>query len=252
MHNKEIDYFVQEQELFLGERKILLSIRTEKRRSSRVSFTKTGLAIVLSHYLKNDAKVEQIKAFVEWARKKIIKHPELIDQYLFQRIYKQGDILELYDEKFLIKCISNPTKEATIKIRTGELVLSFPENAKEDRKNKLASKMVARIMALYFKDKITKRVLELNEQFFKKNIKSVVLKNNVSNWGSCSIRNNINLSVRLLFAPKFVSDYVIIHELTHLIHMNHSDVYWAHVASVMPDYMLAENWLKKHGNECVF
>ena len=127
MHNKEIDYFVQEQELFLGERKILLSIRTEKRRSSRVSFTKTGLAIVLSHYLKNDAKVEQIKAFVEWARKKIIKHPELIDQYLFQRIYKQGDILELYDEKFLIKCISNPTKEATIKIRTGELVLSFPE-----------------------------------------------------------------------------------------------------------------------------
>jgi predicted metal-dependent hydrolase len=34
--------------------------------------------------------------------------------------------------------------------------------------------------------------------------------------------------------------------------MNHSDVYWAHVASVMPDYMLAENWLKKHGNECVF
>lgn len=250
-NNNSID-FVQEREIIIAEKKIVIAIRSENRRSSRVSFTKTGLSIVLSNYLKGDAKERQIEAFIDWARKKVLKHPDLIDQYLFQRVYKAEEILELYEEQFLIKCISTANKEATVKIRAGELILSFPENAKEERKNKLASKMVARIMALYFKDKLTKRVHELNDLYFKQIVKSVVLKNNATNWGSCSIRHNINLSVRLLFAPGYVIDYVIIHELTHLIHMNHSDAYWAHVASIMPEYMIAEKWLKKYGGKCVF
>lgn len=252
MSNKEDIDFVQEREIIVDERKIIASIKVENKRTSRVAFTRNGLSISISSYLKAEAKETQIQAFIDWARKKIIKHPDLIDQYLFQRVYKNGDILELYEEKFLIKWIISTNKEATIKIRQGELILSFPENAKEDRKNKLASKLVARIMAIYFKDKLTKRVHELNQLYFKQVVKSVVLKNNSTNWGSCSIRHNINLSVRLLFAPVYVIDYVIIHELTHLIHMNHSDAYWAHVASVMPEYMVAEKWLKKHGNKCVF
>jgi len=252
MDNKnEID-FVQERSIIIAERSILVTIRIEKRRTSRISFTKTGLSIVISNYLKADAKEKQIETFLDWAKKKIIKHPELIDQYQNQRTYKDGSILKLYGETFQIKCINTTNKEATIKIRAGELILSFPENAKEERKNKLASKMIARIMALYFKEKLTKRVHELNDLYFKQIVKNVVLKNNSTNWGSCSIHHNINLSVRLLFAPEYVIDYVIIHELTHLIHMNHSDAYWAHVASVMPEYLVAEHWLKKHGNKCVF
>lgn len=252
MANKVSIDFVQEREIIVSDRKILVTIRIEKRRTSRVSFSKTGLSIVLSHYLKADARENQIQSFIEWARKKVIKYPDLIDQYLYQKKYISGETLELYSEKFLIKCISSADKEATIKIRAGELVLSFPENAKEDRKNKLASKMVARIMAVYFKDKLTQRVHEINNLYFKQVVKNVILKNNSTNWGSCSIRHNINLSVRLLFAPDYVIDYVIIHELTHLIHMNHSDAYWAHVASVMPEYEVAEKWLKKHGGKCVF
>jgi predicted metal-dependent hydrolase len=95
---------------------------------------------------------------------------------------------------------------------------------------------------------VTRRVHELNARHYQKPVKAVHLKYNHSNWGSCSSKGNINLSTRLLFAPAFVLDYVIIHELAHLIEMNHSDRFWKHVSRAMPDYQKAERWLKKHGS----
>lgn len=66
-------------------------------------------------------------------------------------------------------------------------------------------------------------------------------------WGSCSRKRNINLNWRLIFAPPAVLDYVIIHELSHLTHMNHSKVFWAYVERMMPDYKTHRTWLKKNG-----
>ncbi len=66
-------------------------------------------------------------------------------------------------------------------------------------------------------------------------------------WGSCSRKRNINLNWRLIFAPPGILDYVIIHELSHLTHMNHSKVFWACVERMMPDYKTHRTWLKKNG-----
>jgi predicted metal-dependent hydrolase len=158
----------------------------------------------------------------------------------------------LYGETFLIKILTDTSKFATVKVREGELVLIFPELSKPERRNKVASKLVAKIMASYFQPKVHRRILELNTSFFQKKITKVTLKNNTSNWGSCSVRSNINISTRLLFAPEYVIDYVFIHELTHLVHMDHSERFWNHVASIMPDYEKAEKWLKINGGKCLF
>ncbi len=66
-------------------------------------------------------------------------------------------------------------------------------------------------------------------------------------WGSCSRKRNINLNWRLIFAPPGILDYVIMHELSHLTHMNHSKAFWAHVERMMPDYKTHRAWLKKNG-----
>ena len=65
-------------------------------------------------------------------------------------------------------------------------------------------------------------------------------------------KRNINLSSRLLFAPRDVLDYVIIHELSHLKEMNHSPRFWKIVENVMPNYLEKERWLTNFGNTLRF
>ena len=102
------------------------------------------------------------------------------------------------------------------------------------------------------RSEIIRRVDELNHLFFRKTVKSVHFKYNHSNWGSCSASGNLNFSTRLLFAPDDVMDYVIIHELAHLVELNHSDKFWSLVAAAMPDYEEKERWLRDNAHLCRF
>jgi len=74
----------------------------------------------------------------------------------------------------------------------------------------------------------------------------VMVRNQKSRWGSCSRRGTISLNWRIIQAPQFVRDYLILHELMHLRQMNHSTRFWREVECVCPDYKAAESWLKQH------
>ncbi|HSN57844.1 MAG TPA: SprT family zinc-dependent metalloprotease, partial [Clostridiaceae bacterium] len=66
-------------------------------------------------------------------------------------------------------------------------------------------------------------------------------------WGSCSYDNNISINLKLALAPPEIIDYIIVHELCHIKHKNHSSEFWLAVESVMPDYKQRRSWLKEHG-----
>lgn len=68
-----------------------------------------------------------------------------------------------------------------------------------------------------------------------------------SRWGSCSVKGVISLNWRLVQAPDFVRDYIIIHELMHLREMNHSHRFWELVHAAFPQTNEAERWLKANG-----
>jgi len=78
---------------------------------------------------------------------------------------------------------------------------------------------------------------------------SITIRDQKSRWGSCSSRGTLSFNYRLIFAPPRVLDYVVVHELCHLTHMNHSHDFWNLVAQVMPDYKIYKTWLREHGNE---
>ena len=71
----------------------------------------------------------------------------------------------------------------------------------------------------------------------------VVLKDQRTLWASCSAQKNINYSYRIIKMPPVVQDYLIIHELCHLVHMNHGAEYWQLVGQFSPEYKLHRRWL---------
>jgi len=75
------------------------------------------------------------------------------------------------------------------------------------------------------------------------------VKDQRSRWGSCSTRGNLNFNWRIIMAPEAVCNYVIIHELCHLVHMDHSPEFWNLVESIDPLYRRHRMWLKQHGEE---
>jgi predicted metal-dependent hydrolase len=66
-------------------------------------------------------------------------------------------------------------------------------------------------------------------------------------WGSCTVGDRVNFNWRLIKAPMFVIDYVIVHELAHLIEPNHTPEFWSIVRARTPTMDKAKAWLKKHG-----
>lgn len=66
-------------------------------------------------------------------------------------------------------------------------------------------------------------------------------------WGSCTVRDNINLNWRLIKAPMFVVQYVIAHELAHLLEPNHTPRFWNIVRTQVPTVDRARGWLREHG-----
>ena len=76
----------------------------------------------------------------------------------------------------------------------------------------------------------------------------VSVKRQVSRWGSCSGKGNLNFNCLLSLLPPDVADYVMVHELCHLKQLNHSPAFWAEVARVLPQYRQSERWLKRYGH----
>ena len=80
-------------------------------------------------------------------------------------------------------------------------------------------------------------------------VKRVTVRDTVSRWGSCARGGNLSFSWRLIFAPGAVIDYVVAHEVAHLVEMNHSPRFWRVVARICPSAERAKRWLDTYGND---
>lgn len=78
-------------------------------------------------------------------------------------------------------------------------------------------------------------------------LRRVSVRDTTSRWGSCSPAGNLNFSWRLIFVPEPVFDYVVAHEVAHLVHMNHSAAFWKLNDSLTPEMRTARRWLKEKG-----
>ncbi len=82
-----------------------------------------------------------------------------------------------------------------------------------------------------------------------KTIASISVRDTKSRWGSCSQSGDISFSWRLIFAPYDAIDYVVAHEVAHLIHMDHSKDFWALCRDLSCNFVEGKYWMQNHGNE---
>ncbi len=83
-------------------------------------------------------------------------------------------------------------------------------------------------------------------QFYSHPFGRIAIKNSKRVWGSCSHKGNLNFSYGLLFLPRELADYVVVHELCHLKEHNHSKAFWALVAKQQPNYASLRRELRRY------
>ena len=180
--------------------------------------------------------IEKIQDFINEKENWINRKKRLIENQIKDVTSNHNKLLYL-GNLFPINVEQNASKELFF---TGE---EFIANSIEPDSLSLSIKK-------WYKNKFREIALPRVAYFANKHnlmVNQVRIKNQKTMWGSCSSKNNINLNYLLLMAPIGVIDYVIVHELVHTIHRNHSTDFWDSVESIMPEFEEHKRWLKKNG-----
>ena len=232
---------------------IPVRIVQEWRQNNRISINKDKI-ILRVPLIEGVLLKESYKTWaMEWITQQLNEHPEIKQRFIVTE-YHSGDQVVLPNKVYQLEIRVEDRKTSSAKLqKTGVILIKLSSHIRSShQKSKTISTLLSRVIGQDQQPRVTQRIAAINKHYFQGTIKQVRLKNNSSNWGSCSSSGNINISTRTLFAPLEVQDYVFVHELAHLRELNHSPKYWNIVKSVMPDYKRHEKWLKVNGHLCNF
>lgn len=126
-------------------------------------------------------------------------------------------------------------------IRLGDY-LYFPKLKKENIREELMN---------WYKEQAVRKLASRVSWYAKKmgvSSSSLKLSNAQKRWGSCGKNNSLSFNWKLIMAPLKVLDYVVVHELIHIEHKNHSRKYWNILRVVLPNYKHSKDWLKENGH----
>lgn len=219
------------------------------RKSTSSVRIKSGVVVLrLSRYAQGKRRDEIVAKFLKWAGKRLEKmsvndfvRPKYVDG---GRVVTHNKVYELR-----VKVIPGDKSRASLEhvymldIRIADLFAKLHHSQISKKIQFLAEKLIMIDQQKYLEE----TVAELNQLYFQEKILNVRFKRTTSRFGSCSSKRNINIALRLLFAPREVFRYVCVHELAHLKEFNHSARFWQWVESAMSDYRESEKWLKKNG-----
>lgn len=231
--------------LDIGGKQVPLMISLESRKTLRVSFGRDVINIRIPSQMGRKIAKEQFDKAKQWIEQTFESKPMLLQEYVISRYEKRT--ITVLEDTYEIHLKKLGVKNGSIKVAESKCLLNLPENLEIFDESRLIKRLLSRGLSSKYLPIIKSEVERVNANYFKKTLNSVRLKYNKSNWGSCSSKGNINLSSRLLLVPKEVREYVIVHELAHLIEMNHSAKFWQIVEKVSPQYRVHEKWLDTKG-----
>lgn len=90
---------------------------------------------------------------------------------------------------------------------------------------------------------LVEKSIAANQNYFKKKPRSIRISDSKTTWGTCDSKRQLTFNWKLAMAPQEVIDYVVVHEMCHMVHLNHDRSFWRLVGSIIPDYKEQERWL---------
>jgi len=224
----------------------------EQRNSVRASIGRTAVNVRIPASLGTTDRARYALRMKDWVKAQFLENESHFAVFK-KTSYFDGQQLMVGEETYTIRMTDQmPYVNHFGDLKRGVIHLRVQQMDTEVNKEKAIRKIISKLVSENQYYKVAGRISALNDRYFQHEIYDIKIKHNQSNWGSCSTNRIINISCRLLFAPPEVRDYVYIHELAHLVHMDHSPAFWAVVAGIMPDYKKHEKWLKENNTKCRF
>lgn len=156
----------------------------------------------------------------EWVRKALAKYEVMEADKVISMPYAT--------RRHSLSLIPCETAKITVRLKDGRVIVSYPieMNYADPQVQSAIKKGIEEAWRAEAKELLPPRLAELARQLGLR-YRSVVVRNTVSKWGSCSARDDISLSVHLMRLPDHLIDYILIHELCHTVHKNHSPKFYA-------------------------
>lgn len=154
-----------------------------------------------------------------------------------ERSMQDGSLIPVEGKEYPLLCL--PGKQTAVKIEKGQIVVfGAPKDPLEVRR--AVREYLIELAKIRFEERV---------RYFAPKIgvrpNRITLREQKTKWGSCSSLNNLNFNWKLIMAPPDALDYVVVHELCHLIELNHSPAFWALVEKHKPDWTKWRDYLKK-------
>ena len=205
----------------------------------RITISAKGVKVVAPYLSPNHHINSFIDSNLDWIKKKYSELGQVKKQRL--ELVDNGK-LQLFGEDLTIKISPQTAKKPSFLVNGSYLYITAnPNLTQKELLNKFINWLKEELeVYLDYKINIFAKELKLSP-------KRIFIKRQKSLWGSCSHQGNLNFNLALIFCKKELIDYVIVHEMCHLKHLNHSTKFWKLVESIIPDYKLKRKKLKGSG-----
>jgi predicted metal-dependent hydrolase len=231
-------------------------IRSVRRKSIALQVKQGTVTVRAPIYVKESYIKQLVLQKTPWLEAKLLLQKNQLEEqqnnnYLnFQKVsFSENGYLWLYGQTKNITL--SFSKTASIEIFADTIKISLLKRY-QNTSELQQSKVIKRQVETWFKVQATELLTEKVDRFsrllhlFPREIK---IRQYKARWGSCNNHRQLSFNYLLLMTPEWVIDYVVIHELCHLKHLNHSRQFWLLVEHHFPRFKEAKHWLKIHQNQ---
>lgn len=191
--------------------------------------------------LSDDIIIKRVKSKTKWIIQKLNEVKNIKTVAIKKEFINGESFLYLGRNYSLQLTIDTELKKSAVKLSNGKLMVTAPTSDEELIRNALEA---------WYRNQAKEHIDERIKYYLPiigVEPNKITVKEQKKRWGSCSSKGNLNFNWKAIMAPSSVLDYIIVHELCHLIHLNHSRDFWNLVAAILPDYQNRREWLKKNG-----